>query len=139
MKNKIFIPAVLMILLTIALGCGISERVEKAFNGAGETNSNSAAANKTLTDTAIDTAVGDEKIGVQECDDLLEDLAAVVQKPDDNYVSKATRQYVLSKIRENIKKSVEQNKNDKTQMAKECREYRGQLDKFKNQEEANKQ
>ena len=129
---------ILMIVLTIGLGCGISESVEKAVSGTGETNSNGAG-NKTLTDTAIDTAVGNEKIGVQECDDLLEDLAAIVQKPDDNYVSKATRQYVLSKIRENIKKSIEQNKNDKTQMAKECKEYRGQLDKFKNQEEANKQ
>jgi soluble cytochrome b562 len=138
MKNKIIIPVILMIVLTISLGCGISESVEKAVSGTGETNSNGAG-NKTLTDTAIDTAVGNEKIGVQECDDLLEDLAAIVQKPDDNYVSKATRQYVLSKIRENIKKSIEQNKNDKTQMAKECKEYRGQLDKFKNQEEANKQ
>ena len=138
MKNKIITPVILATLLTIGLGCGISERVEKAIGGAGETNSN-VAANKTLTDTAIDSAVGNEKIGVHECDDLLEDLAAIVQKPDDNYVAKATRQYVLSKIRVNIKKSVEQNKNDKTQMAKDCKEYRGQLDKFKNQEAANNQ
>ncbi|HEX8638486.1 MAG TPA: hypothetical protein VF692_10510 [Pyrinomonadaceae bacterium] len=138
MKNKIICPAILAIFLTIGLGCGISERAEKAISGTNETNSN-APVNKTLTDQAIDTAVGDEKIGVQECDDLLEDLAALVQKPDDNYVSKATRQYFLSKIRENIKKSIEQNKNDKTRMANECKEYHGQLDKFKNQEEANKQ
>ena len=138
MKNKIIIPSVLAILLTIALGCGISERVEKAIGTANETNSNGAS-NKTLTDTAIDAAVGSEKIGVQECDDLLEDLASVVQNPEDDYVSKAARQYVLNRIRENIKKSVEQNKNDKTQMAKDCQEFRGQLDKFKNQEAANKQ
>lgn len=136
MKNKIVIPLVLTSLLAIGLGCGVSDSVEKAVSGTSETNSNSAV-NKTLTDTAIETAVGNEKIGVQECDDLLEDLAAVIQKPDDNYVSKATRQYVLSKIRENIKRSIEENKNDKTRMARECKEYRGQLDKFK-QEEANK-
>ena len=137
MKNKIIIPAILAMLLTIGLGCGISERVEKAIGGTTETNSDSAS-NKTLTDTAIDSAVGNEKIGVQECDDLLEDLTKIIQKPDDNYVSKATRQYVLSKIRENIKKSIEENKNDKIQMAKECKEYRGQLDKFANQGETNK-
>lgn len=138
MKNKIIFPIVTAILLTVGLGCGISERVEQAIGGANEANSNGAV-NKTLTDTAIDAAVGSEKIGVQECDDLLEDVAAIVQQPEDNYVSKATRQFVLNKIRENIKRSVEQNKNDKTQMAKDCKEYRGQLDKFKNQEEANKQ
>ena len=138
MKNKITTLFVLFALLTFVLGCSFSENLEKTIGGTNEANSNSAT-NKTLTDRAIETTVGGEKIGVSECDDLLESLANIAQAPDDSYVSKATRQYVLSKIRENIKRSVEENKNDKTQMAKDCKEYRGQLDKFKAQEEINKQ
>jgi hypothetical protein len=133
MKNKIIVPVVLLILLTIALGCGAFDSVEKPLNRA---NSN-VAANKTLADQAIETAVGVEKIGVPECDDLLESLAEFSNSPDDSYVTKAARQYALNKIRENIKRSVEENKNDKTQMAKECKEYRAQLEKFKTQEVAN--
>jgi hypothetical protein len=120
------------------IGCSFSENLEKTIIGTNDANSNNAT-NKTLTDRAIETAVGDEKIGVPECDDLLERLADIAQTSDDNYVSKATRQYVLSKIRENIKRSIEENKNDKTAMAKDCKEYGGQLDKFKAQEETNKQ
>jgi hypothetical protein len=137
MKNKIITLLVLSILLTIVVGCSFSENLEKTISGTNEANSSNA--NKSLTDRAIETAVGDEKIGVPECDDLLERFADIAQAPDDNYVSKGTRQYVLSKIRENIKRSIEENKNDKTQMAKDCKEYRGQLDKFKSQEETNKQ
>lgn len=136
MKNKIIIPVILPILLTIALGCSAIDSTEKPISGTNAVNSNSTA-NKTLADQAIETAVGSEKIGVPECDDLLENLAAFSHSPDDSYVTKAARQYALNKIRESIKKSIEENKNDKTQMAKECKEYRAQLEKFKTQEAAN--
>lgn len=137
MKNKSIVLSVLATLLTVVLGCGWIERAEKTNDAANQAIAGGAA-NKTLTDTAIETAVGNEKIGVPECDDLLEHFAAVTESPDDDYVTKATRQFVLSKIRENVKRSIEENKNDKTQMAKDCREYRKQLDKFKTEESANK-
>lgn len=139
MNNKIIIGILAAILLTITLGCGSSESiVEKAGSGTNGANSNGAS-NKTLGDRAIETAVGDEKIGVPECDELMENLARLSHSPDDSYVTKAARQYALNKIRESIKTSIEQNKNDKTQMSKECREYRAQLDKFKAEDTANKQ
>ena len=138
MKNKIISLSVLFVLLIVMLGCSFSENMEKTIGGTKDANSNSAT-NKMLTDTAIETAVGNEKIGVPECDDLLERFADIAQAPDDNYVSKAARQYVLSKIRENIKRTIEENQNDKIQMASDCKEIRGQLDKFKAQEETNKQ
>ena len=138
MKNKIITGIISATLLTVSLGCGAADSVEKAVSGTNVVNSNSAS-NKTLGDRAIETAVGDQKIGVPECDDLLENLAQISHSPDDNYVTKAARQYALNKIRESIKTSIEENKNDKTQMAKECKDYRAQLNQFKTQEAANKQ
>jgi hypothetical protein len=139
MKYKITIPAMFSLFLMSALGCGLIERAENNNKAANQTNANGGAANKTLTDTAIETAVGGEKIGVPECDELLERLAQISESPDDSYVTKAARQFALSKIRENVRRSFEENKNDKTKMAKDCREYRAQLDKYKTQESSDKQ
>jgi len=131
MKNKSSFFTILLIILFVGLGCGISEQVQKEVTG----NANSANAdNKTGVDKAIDTAVGGEKIGVQECDELYDYVGDLVTKgEDENFATKAARQYFLNRIREQIKTSIEQNKNDKAQMAKDCKDYRRQIDAFINQ------
>lgn len=137
-KNKFTISAVLTTVLAIGLGCGITDRVQKAIGGE-ETPATKKTEDKSLSDTAIETAVGNEKIGVPECDDLMDFFEQQSKSNDDNYMTKATRQMVMNKIRESIKKSIEENKNDKAQMAKDCKEYKSQLEKFKAEEESNKQ
>ncbi|MGI8884362.1 MAG: hypothetical protein ACR2IA_08975 [Pyrinomonadaceae bacterium] len=131
MKNKSSFFTILLIILFVGLGCGISEQVQKEVTG----NANSVNAdNKTGVDKAIDTAVGGEKIGVQECDELYDYVGDLVTKgEDENFATKAARQYFLNRIREQIKTSIEQNKNDKAQMAKDCKDYRRQIDAFINQ------
>lgn len=134
MKNKLTILMISAILLVFGLGCGITDKVQKAV---GSDNS-TANSNKTLTDKTVDVTVGDEKIGVPECDELFDAIAEQSKSTEDNYVAKATRQYFLNKIKESIKKSLEENKNEPAKMGKECKEYKAQLDKFK-AEEGNKQ
>ena len=136
MKNNLSTLAIIIVCLFVVSGCGLVSRIKD--QGTGNDNAANTNKDKSLTDKTIDVAVGDEKVGVPECDDLLDYFADQTKNDDDNYVTKATRQYFLNKIRESIKKSIEENKGDKVQMAKECKEYRQQIDKFKAEEDSKK-
>jgi len=126
MKNRLNIFAVLAVLLFAGLGCGSFNPFSDQGKGP-----NPRTANKTLTDKAVDTAVGEEKIGVPECDEVMDMLAAEANNPDDSFVTKAVKATFLNKIKESIRKSVEENKGDTKEMAKNCREFKTQLEKFK--------
>ena len=124
MRNKLLLLA---IILAGGLGCGLADRVQKAVS---ETQSNTAAninANKTLTDKAVDTAVGEKKIGIQECDEALEILTAQAENPDDNFVTKAIKKTALNTFRDQLKQSLEENKTDKKEVAKFCRQFRDNM------------
>ena len=119
------------IVFPIVLGCGLADRVQKAVSDeppANSTASNTRSAeNKSLTDQAVDTAVGDKKIGIPECDEALELLAAQANDPNDNFVVKAGKRTALNMFREQLKKSLEENKTDKNETAKLCKEFRDNL------------
>ncbi len=122
------------ILLVFGLGCGITDKVQKAVG-----SDNSAAnSNKTLTDKAVDITVGEEKIGVPECDQIIADIKAQANNAEDDYVTKAAKQFAINKITESLKKSLEENKNNPKQLAKDCKDFRAQMDKFKTEEENKK-
>ncbi|HEY0658418.1 MAG TPA: hypothetical protein VGD05_08085, partial [Pyrinomonadaceae bacterium] len=71
---------------------------------------------------------------------LYDYVAELITKGEnENFASKAARQYFLNRIRERIKASIEQNKNDKVQMANDCKDYRRQIDAFINQQPDNSQ
>jgi len=121
MKNKIAIIFVGMFLLAVVLGCS-------SINPFSEKKSNTAS-NKTLTDQGVDAAVGEEKIGVPECDEVIDMLKDYANNPDDNFVVKAGKQMIVNRIREAIKQSIEENKSDKVELAKNCKEFKTELDK----------
>jgi hypothetical protein len=124
MKNKYLLLTVAAVLLFSILGCSY-------FN---QSESNS---NKTMPDKAVDSTVGEEKIGIAECDEAFDDLTKLANNDEDDILTKAGKRAALNKIRENLKQSIEKNKKDKAQQAKECREYKTQIDKFKTKEESN--
>ena len=129
MKNKFAILLVGTLLIAAVLGCGLNP-----FSDKGTT----ANSNKSLTDKGIDTVVGEEKIGVPECDEVMDMLTAEMNNPDDGYIAKAGKAFVLNKIKQSIKDSVEKNKNDKTELAKNCTEFKKELVKYKADEEKKK-
>jgi hypothetical protein len=136
MLNKLF---VLVVVLVFGFGCGLADRVRKA---AGEAESNTAAninANKTLTDKAVDTAVGEQKIGIPECDEALDILSAQANDPEDNFVTKAVKKTALNTFRDQLKKSIEENKTDRKEVAKFCREFRDNLEDSLKDENTNAQ
>lgn len=131
MKNAL----ALLFFLSVGLGCGMIDRVQKTVTGSENKNSN-----KTLTDKGVDTVVGDETTGVPECDEVMNMLAAEANNPDDNFVTKAIKATFLNKIKESIKKSIDENKNKNgtTDLAKTCTDFKRQLEKYKAEEEKKK-
>lgn len=135
MKNKYQCLTVILLLLFLGLGC----RFYNSSTESTEKTNSTAPKDKDLSEKVIDKTVGEERIGVPECDELLDFFADQTRTKDDNYIVKATREFYFNKIRENIKKDLEDNKNDpdkKQEMAKNCREYKKQLDKYKAEEDA---
>ena len=98
----------------------------------------SANANKSLTDRAVETAVGQKKLGVPECDDLMDAIEAELNDPDDDIVTKALKATILNRIKDGIRESFEKNKTNKPELARRCTEYRAQFDKFKSDQAAEK-
>lgn len=117
------------IILPLVLGCGLADRVQKAVTESGSNASTAPAvnSNKSLTDQAIDTAVGEKKIGIAECDEALEILAAQANDPNDNFVTKAVKKTALNTFRDQLKQQLENNKTDPKELAKFCKEFRDNM------------
>lgn len=135
MKNQFVFVVVAALLVSSVLGCGFMS------DGTGAGNRNSVAdavnSNKTMTDKAVDVAVGRETLGVPECDEVAVMLESYANDPDDNFVTKAVKGTFLNKIKESFRRSVEENKTDKAELAKTCKEFKAQLEKYKAEEASN--
>lgn len=105
--------------------------------GCSSINPFSSENGKSTSDKAVDTVVGESKIGVPECDEVMNELTKEMNNPDDNFVTKAIKATVLNRIKDGIRESVEQNKSDKVEMAKTCKEFKAQLEKYKEEQKAN--
>ncbi|MBK9216488.1 MAG: hypothetical protein IPM59_13010 [Chloracidobacterium sp.] len=127
MKNKIALIAALTVLVFTVLGCGML--------GSSDKSKANTASNKSLSDKALDTAVGEEKIGIPECDEVMDLLGSYADNPDDGYVVKAGKRLFVNKIRETIKKSIEDNKGDKATIAKNCHDAKVELEKAKTEQD----
>lgn len=133
MKNNLTLTFVTAIILLVGLGCGFIDQVQKEVTGSGE-NGSSTNNNKTISDKAVDVAVGQEKIGVPECDEVMDFFEAEANNPDDDFVTKAVKATVLNKMKEQFRKSLEENKTDRAQMAKTCKEFKTNLEKYKEEQ-----
>ena len=109
--------------IAVGLGCGALDRADTSVN-------NAANANKSITDRAVDAAVGEEKTGVPECDEVIATLAAQANNPDDNFIVKAAKQTALNQVRNQIKQELERNKTNNAEVAKFCREMKSNLENF---------
>ena len=105
----------------------VTESSSNAANAPTSSGATNSAANKTLTDTAVDTAVGEKKIGIPECDEAMDVLEAQANNPDDNFVTKAVKKTMLNTFREQLKQSLEENKSNKTEVAKFCKEFKDNM------------
>ncbi len=140
MKNKFVLLFTFTVLLISALSCSFYNPLESRSDTPKNKDSQTTkSGDESLSDKAIDSAIGEEKIGVPECDEIIDFFADQSKSEDDNFVTKAARQYALNKVRESFKQSIEKNKGDTAKMAKECRKFKTQLDKFKAEDDRKKQ
>ena len=119
MKN-FFTIIIAGFLLAATLGCGLVSRIQDETTG-------SSNSNKTIGDKAVDVAVGDTKIGIKECDDVVDILNEQINDPDESFVTKALKRTILNQFRDQLKRSVEENQADKKAVADFCREFKKNL------------
>ena len=108
------------ILLTATLGCGLISRMQDDTTG-------SSNSNKTIGDKAVVVAVGDTKIGIKECDEVVDILNEQINDPDESFVTKALKRTILNQFREQLKQSLDNTKADKQKVAEFCREFKKNL------------
>ncbi len=123
---------ILISLCGIFLVAGCSS-IGKSLSGGGNSGANT---NRPATSSTPD--LSEETTGVPECDEVMNMLTAEANNPDDGYIAKAIKATFLNKIRDSVKKSIEENKTDKVALAKNCKDFKAQLEKYKADENANK-
>jgi hypothetical protein len=85
-------------------------------------------ANKTMTDKVTDVATTGEKIGIQECDELMDSLRVKIESDSTDFVTKAVLKALEAQFREGIKQSLEQNNADRDATASLCKELKKSMD-----------
>lgn len=137
MKNNLSIVLVLAVFMALVLGCGISDRIQKAVEGDKTSKSGTSGGNdKSLTDKTIESVADGETTGVPECDEVIATIDQQLNSKDDNWMSKAAKGYLFGQIKKSIKESVEKNKEDKTKLAEQCKDMKKQVDKALAEEKA---
>jgi len=139
MKNRAVIATIGLIFLMMILGC---TRLIPS-SGPSKSTSNSQTQsddNKSLTDKGIDVALGDEKTGVPECDEVVDFFNNEIDKenPDEDFVTKAIKKTFINAFKSQFKKAIEDNKTDKVQLAKTCEDFKTNLEKYKADEDSRK-
>jgi hypothetical protein len=64
-------------------------------------------------------------------------INAEMNNPDDDFVTKAVKATILNRIKDGIRDSVEKNKTDTAEMAKTCKEFKKQFEKYKAEQKSN--
>ncbi len=113
------------ILLSITLGCSYFNAEETPVNGTETSNTN-----KSLTDRAVDTAVGEAKPGIAECDEAMDMITAYANNPDDGLAVKVAKTLFFNRIKESVRQTIEGNKGDPKEIGKNCREIKAEIEKY---------
>ena len=138
MKNKFNFGLILAITVFIALGCSrISDQVQKSVSD-DNSAANSSNDNKSIIDRTTESIVDGETTGVPECDEVLRIIADQSKNPDDNWMTKTGKDFVLGQIKKSVRESIKENKNDQEKMAAQCRDFKKDLEKNIREEENKK-
>lgn len=132
MKNKLSIVLVLAVFMSMVLGCGISDRIQKAVEGDSKSTKSGNSTSKgdeSLTDKAIDSVADGETTGIAECDEVIQIIEDQTKNAEDGWGAKAMYGFIFAQIKKSIKESVEKNKDDKAKVIDNCREFKKQVEK----------
>ena len=135
MRNRATALLALSLIVVVALGCSAVNPFSRAKEQP-HTNTNTEPKERSTTDRAVDKTIGHTTTGVPECDEVSDLIEAELNNSDDNFVVKAVKATALNRIKDGIRESVEKNKNDPVELAKTCKEFKLQFEKYKAEEEA---
>src|SRR5688572_33488088 len=80
-----------------------------------------------LEDEAVNVAVGDMKVGIRECDEVIETLNVSLNNPDDGIIVKGAKRVALNQFREELRRRLDQSQADHQAVADFCREFKKNL------------
>ncbi|MBX3283134.1 MAG: hypothetical protein KF756_11725 [Acidobacteria bacterium] len=133
MKQNIFAVAALLALFFVILGCGSLNPLSSKRSSDGKespTTSKPGSGSQPKADAPPSTG---ETSGIPECDEAIDIINRETNNPDDNFITRATKATILNRVKDGIKKAVEESKskgNSNTEdLVKTCREFRDQLEK----------
>ncbi len=112
MKNKVTFLFAILLVSTVGFGCSF-------FSGGRENSANSVNS--------------DPKTGVAECDEVIDLVNRDMDSGDDGYIAQKFRGFIVDKVREGIRKNIEENKGDKEKIARDCKKIKD--DYIKNKDE----
>lgn len=119
MKNKFGIFAVILITLTIALGCNLGGLIGSGSEGSGQGKDGSSASGEKKTPAKPSGEV--VKIGIPECDELATYINDNSDKIEGSIVARGIVYVYKNLVIENIREGVEKmNDEQKAKMAKVC-------------------
>ncbi|MEZ5423652.1 MAG: hypothetical protein R2682_11245 [Pyrinomonadaceae bacterium] len=126
-KNRFAVAAILALLIVV-LGCG---RLNP-LSSKGSPSTSKPQTGSAPTDGAPGST-GETTTGVTECDQAIDIIDRETNNPDDNFIARAAKATILNRIKDGIKKAVEESKKngnaDTEDLVKTCREFRDQLEK----------
>lgn len=127
MKNIILASSALILLTLVVLGCGSLNPL--------------ASKEKPGTKPSANT-LGEQRIGVPECDEVFDMMTEQANNPDDAFYVKAAKALFFDHIREQIRTAVEESKNKNantaTDLAKKCTDFKKEVIKYKAEEDKKK-
>ncbi len=126
MNNQISLILVAALILTMGLGCSLL--------GSQGSGSSSDQKDRTISDDVVDKTVGRSKIGVPECDEVMDLIEAELSNSEDGTITKAIKATILNRIKDGIKQAVEQDGSNTQDLAATCKEFKTQFDRFKAEE-----
>lgn len=133
MRNTVSAFLALLLIVVVALGCSAVNPFSRSNE---QPHPSSEPKERSTTDKAVDKTIGHTTTGVPECDEVSDLIEAELNNSDDNFVVKAVKATALNRIKDGIREGVEKNKNDPVELAKTCKEFKLQFEKYKAEEEA---
>ena len=130
MRNTASLLLTLAVIVSVSLGCMVGHAEKK--------DGRTSESGKSLKDRGVDVVVGDQKIGIPECDEVVDFFNHEIDNPDDDFVTKAMKKTALNQVKERFREAVEENKADKKELAKVCKDFKQNLEQFKEESESNK-
>ena len=133
MKKNLAIIVVLLVFISMFIGCS-SAPISTNDVRVAETPK-PVPSGTPIVEAPLDKAAADAVKGIPECDEVLVMLATETNRKVGNEAANLNKTAFLNKVKEAVKQSVNNNKGDKAETAKNCKSLKAQFARYKKMNE----